>query len=75
MIANAGQPAAGMKSAMDLFSTGGGTQLAGMVEALGQTPVGKALLERWGVKVGANSAPAAASGADGEKLSGVPDGP
>jgi hypothetical protein len=34
---------------MDLFSTEGGTNLSGMVEAFAQTPLGKAVLGKMGV--------------------------
>ncbi len=49
IITNAGQPVAGMNSVMELFSSSGGTQLSGMLEALAQSKNGKALLEKVGV--------------------------
>lgn len=48
IIANSGNPTDGMKSVMDLFTSKGGTQLGGMVEAFAQTPVGAALLTQVG---------------------------
>ena len=39
-----------MGSVMDLFSPKGGTQVAGMLEALAQSKNGKALLDKLGVK-------------------------
>lgn len=50
VIANTGgSPADGVKSAMDLFSSKGGTNLAAMVEAFSQSPLGKQVLETVGV--------------------------
>jgi flotillin len=49
VIANTGTPVDGVRSAMDLFSTKGGTALGGMVEAMAQTPTGKAILAQIGV--------------------------
>jgi hypothetical protein len=49
VIANTGKPTEGVGSVMDLFSTKGGTDLAGMVEAFAQTPLGTAVLARAGV--------------------------
>lgn len=46
VIANAGDASTGMKSAMDLFSAKGGTQLGAMLEGLAQTEAGKAVIER-----------------------------
>ena len=50
IISNSGDPVAGMGSVMDLFSPKGGTQVAGMLEALAQSKNGKALLDKLGVK-------------------------
>lgn len=49
VIANAGKPSEGMTNVMDLFTTKGGTDLAGMVEAFAQTPFGSAVLAKLGV--------------------------
>lgn len=49
VIANTGKPVEGVSNVMDLFSTKGGTNLAGMVEAFAQTPLGSAVLARAGV--------------------------
>lgn len=49
VIANAGNPTEGVQSVMGLFSSKGGTELAGMVEAFGQTPLGARTLARIGV--------------------------
>ncbi|MDP3725803.1 MAG: SPFH domain-containing protein [bacterium] len=49
VIANTGKPTDGVSNVMDLFSTKGGTELAGMVEAFAQTPVGKMILSKVGV--------------------------
>jgi len=47
VISNAGTPAKGLASVMDLFSAGGGTAVASMLEALAQSPEGKKLLEKF----------------------------
>lgn len=49
VITNAGTPNAGLDKVMDLFSAKGGTEVASAVEAFGQTPVGEALLEKFGI--------------------------
>lgn len=49
VIANTGKPTEGVASVMDLFSTKGGTDLAGMVEAFAQTPMGKMVLGSIGI--------------------------
>jgi len=49
VIANAGKPTEGFSSAMDLFTSKGGTELAGMIEAFAQTPLGKVALARFGI--------------------------
>lgn len=46
VIANAGDVNTGVKSAMDLFSSKGGTAVGGMLEALKNTSTGKAVLEK-----------------------------
>lgn len=46
MIANSGEVMGGVKSAMDLFSSKGGTALGAAVEAFAQTPTGAALLKK-----------------------------
>ncbi len=50
VIANSGNPTAGVKNVMDLFSSKGGTELSAMIEALAQTPLGKATLSALGVQ-------------------------
>lgn len=49
VIANAGKPIEGVNNVMDLFTSQGGTNLAGMVEAFAQTPLGSAVLKSIGV--------------------------
>ena len=49
MIVNAGDAPSGMDSILDVLSTKGGTQIAGMVEAIRQTDEGGALLNRLGI--------------------------
>jgi len=46
VITNAGTPAKGLSSVMDLFSAGGGTAVASMLEGLAQSGEGKKLLEK-----------------------------
>jgi len=50
VIANQGDAVSGATTAMQLFTPQGGTQLAGMLEALSQTPAGQAALNKLGVK-------------------------
>lgn len=50
VIANAGNPASGLKSVMDIFSAQGGTQVGAMLEGLANTDMGKAVLNTIGVK-------------------------
>ncbi|NCB20946.1 MAG: hypothetical protein EOM88_03445 [Clostridia bacterium] len=50
IIANSGNPVSGMKNVMDIFSTSGGTNLGGMVEAFAQTPLGELIMNQIGVK-------------------------
>lgn len=46
VIANAGDASSGVKSAMDVLSSRGGTQIGAMVEAFAQTDAGAAILQR-----------------------------
>jgi flotillin len=46
VIANAGDVNTGVKSAMDLFSSKGGTAVGGMLEAFKNTSAGKAVIEK-----------------------------
>lgn len=46
VIANGGDMHSGIGNIMDIFSTKGGTSIAGMLEALGQTEQGKALVSK-----------------------------
>lgn len=46
VIANSGDIVGGVASITDLFSTKGGTSVAGLLEAISQTPAGAALVER-----------------------------
>lgn len=55
VIANSGDTSSGVSNVMDLFTSKGGTNLAGMLEALNQSGVGKDLVNRF-TKGGANSA-------------------
>lgn len=52
VIVNSGDATSGIKSAMDLLTSKGGTQLGAFVEGIAQTPVGQAILK----KVTANGA-------------------
>src|SRR4249919_2555757 len=47
VIANGGTPSKGLSNVMDLFSAGGGTQVAAMLEGLAQSDEGRALLDRF----------------------------
>jgi flotillin len=47
VIANGGTPARGLSNVMDLFSAGGGTQIAAMLEGLAQSDEGRAVLEKF----------------------------
>jgi flotillin len=47
VIANTGEVVGGVTKVMDLFTTKGGTQLGGMMEALKQTPAGKDLIAKF----------------------------
>lgn len=49
VIVNSGDATSGVRSAMDLLTSKGGTQLGAMVEGLAQTPVGQAILNKVGV--------------------------
>lgn len=46
VIANTGNAKEGVTNVMDLFTSSGGTNLAAMVEAFAQTPIGKAFVEK-----------------------------
>jgi len=50
VIVNAGDPGQGVQDVMSLFSSKGGTAIASMVEAAGQTPLGSAALRAIGVR-------------------------
>lgn len=47
VIANSGDASTGVKNAMELLSSKGGTSLAGMVEAFAQSPAGEALMSKF----------------------------
>ena len=49
VIANTGKATEGVQNVMDLLTSKGGTDLAGMVEALAQTPMGKLTLAKIGI--------------------------
>jgi flotillin len=49
MIINAGDAPSGMNNILDVLTTKGGTNIAGMVEAINQTDEGSALLTRLGI--------------------------
>ncbi len=51
VIVNSGETTAGVSKIMDIFSSKGGTGIASMLEAIAQGEGGKALLERFGVKL------------------------
>jgi flotillin len=55
VIANAGDVNTGVRSAMDLFSTKGGTAMGGALEALAQTEMGAGLLKKLGIGTGATA--------------------
>lgn len=46
IIANTGEPVAGMKSVMDLFTPKGGTSIGAMLEAVAQTDIGEKILNK-----------------------------
>lgn len=52
VIANGGTPSKGLSNVMDLFSAGGGTAVASMLEALAQSDEGRKLLEKFSGKAG-----------------------
>jgi flotillin len=64
IIANSGNVQNGVKSALDLFSTNGGTAFAGMLEALSNSPQGKQLLESFKGLLSPNKGEAAANPED-----------
>jgi flotillin len=47
VIANAGSPSEGMTGAMNLFTSKGGTDLAAMLEAFAQSPLGSDILSKF----------------------------
>lgn len=49
VISNTGNPTKGLDNVMDMFTSAGGTNLAGMLEGLAQSPMGEALLELTGI--------------------------
>ena len=51
VIANAGDVASGVSSALDVLTPKGGASLAGAIEALATTDAGKALLTKLGLKI------------------------
>ncbi|MEM7431619.1 MAG: SPFH domain-containing protein [Pseudomonadota bacterium] len=51
VIVNSGDVQGGMDNLLDVLSTKGGTNIAGMLEALKQTDVGKSMLEKAGIEV------------------------
>lgn len=51
VIANAGDVASGVSSALDVLTPKGGANIAGAIEALATTDAGKALLEKLGLKI------------------------
>ncbi len=61
VIANTGKPTEGVGNVMDMFTTKGGTNLAGMVEAFAQTPMGQMVLAKVGLAEGP-AAPAPKNG-------------
>lgn len=46
VIANSGDVSGGVKNLMDLFTTKGGTNIAGMIEAFKQSPTGAAIIDK-----------------------------
>jgi flotillin len=52
VIANAGDVAGGVSSALDVLTPKGGANLAGALEAFATTEAGRALLDKLGVKLG-----------------------
>lgn len=58
IIANAGKPVEGANNVMSLIGASGGTEIAAMVEAFAQTPLGKAVLARAGVSETPTATPA-----------------
>lgn len=53
IISNVGTPPEGLRNVMDLFSAKGGTQIGAALEAIVNTPTGKALSEKLGINGGA----------------------
>lgn len=54
VIANTGNAPDGVKSAMEVLTSKGGTQIGAMLEAFKQTPAGEAVMDRLGLNGGAN---------------------
>lgn len=52
VISNVGTPPEGLRNVMDLFSAKGGTQLGAALEAIVNTPTGKAISEKLGLNGG-----------------------
>ncbi|MGH1456521.1 MAG: SPFH domain-containing protein [Alphaproteobacteria bacterium] len=57
VIANAGDAPSGVNKVMDIFSSKGGTELAGMVEAFAQSEQGQAVMKKFGVTTDAVKSP------------------
>lgn len=55
IISNTGTPASGLNSVRDLFSSTGGQQVGAMLEGLGQTEAGQAVLNKIGLSNGNGS--------------------
>lgn len=49
VISNSGTATGGVKNVMELFSSKGGTEMGAMIEALAQTPMGKAAMSALGI--------------------------
>lgn len=56
VIANAGDPQSGIAKLGDLFTTGGGTNLTGMLTALAQTPEGASLVNGLATRLSGDTA-------------------
>jgi flotillin len=66
IIANTGNPVEGVSNVMDLFSSKGGTQISGLMEALAQSDAGAALLKKFGIAPKDAGTAAAHAGGDVE---------
>jgi flotillin len=77
VIANAGDVNTGVRSAMDLFSTKGGTAMGGALEALAQSEMGAGLLKKFGIgpgaAAGALTGALAATALDAGNATGTPE--